>query len=98
MNTPPDKSRAGEAELRFKRSLSAEEACRDINPTKAPPGMPTARWRESSQRGRRESKTLGWYRGHHAGVWDSYIALRKKFPKAAEALRESYGMNKREEI
>lgn len=44
------------------------------------------------------SISLGFLRGRHAGVFDSYKTLRKAFPKAAQALLDAYGMNKKGEI
>ena len=39
------------------------------------------------------SVELGWYRGHHEGLYDSYKALRRKYPEAAKVLLEKFGMN-----
>lgn len=36
--------------------------------------------------------SLGWYRGHQAGVYDAYRTLKKRYPGAAKALLDAYGM------
>jgi len=42
--------------------------------------------------------TLGWYRGHHAGIHSAYLTLKKDYKEAAEALLEAYGMDKKGNI
>lgn len=75
------------------RSISASKALRDINPTPAPHGVPTARWRAGNSQGRREDKTLAWYRGHHAGVYDAALTIQRRYPRVAAALLRAFGMN-----
>lgn len=40
------------------------------------------------------SVSLAWYRGKHAGQYDGYKALRRKFPAAAAHLLKHFGMNR----
>lgn len=37
---------------------------------------------------------LGWHRGHHSGIHDAYLTLRKAYPKAALALLDAFDMDK----
>ncbi len=37
---------------------------------------------------------LAWLRGQHAGVFDAYLALKRKFPEAAEFLLGKFNMNR----
>lgn len=36
---------------------------------------------------------LGWYRGHHSGIYDASRVIKEQFPQAAEALLEHFNMN-----
>lgn len=35
---------------------------------------------------------VAWFRGHHAGVFDAYCALRHAYPGAARALLVKFSM------
>lgn len=72
-------------------SISESDALADINPRKAPPGIPQALY----SRGRGvHSQSLGWHRGRQAGIHSAYLTLQKAYPKAAAALIEAFGMDK----
>lgn len=73
-------------------SISASDALHDINPSRAPHGIPTARWRRGAQPGRREDKSLAWYRGHHAGVYDAALTIKQHYPRVAAALLRAFSM------
>lgn len=36
---------------------------------------------------------LAWYRGHHAGIYDAFLTLKKQHPRIAKHLREAFNMN-----
>ena len=80
--------------MRFVKVSDARKALKDINPRPAPKGMPTARWREGEPSGYREDKTLAWYRGHHAGIWDAYLTIKAEHPRVAEKFRKAAGLTK----
>ena len=85
--------------MKLKSATDPESALRDINPSLMPAvlGLPTARWRRSHEEGRREDKTLAWYRGRHAGLYDAYLMLKADHPRVAEAFRKACGFNARGE-
>lgn len=37
---------------------------------------------------------LAWYRGHQGGIHDAYLAIRRKYPEAAKAILEEFGMSR----
>lgn len=79
--------------LRPVRRITPEEALVDIQPTPAPDGIPQQRWNLGMPQGKREGKALGWYRGHQAGVHDSYMTLKNRHPKAAKDLILAFRMD-----
>ncbi len=82
------------SKLRRKMGITPEKALHDLNPTPAPHGYPTVRWARGMPEGRREGKTLAWYRGRQAGIYDAYLTIRRRYPQAAKDLIEAYDMNK----
>lgn len=38
---------------------------------------------------------IGFYRGKQAGNHEAYMAIKKKFPKAAQAILDEFSMNKK---
>jgi hypothetical protein len=80
--------------MRRVRDTDAREAVADMEAGRPPKGMPMARWRAGAASGRREGKQLAWYRGHHAGIYDSYLTVKTKYPRVAEELRRCFGLNK----
>ncbi len=75
--------------MRLARSITAEEACKDINPRKAPRGTPQMLYRRAGQ----QSQNLGWYRGHQAGLYDAYLTLKAEHPRIAEKFRKAAGLD-----
>lgn len=47
-----------------------------------------------SRRGRDSGTALGWYRGQQLGWYEAYKAIRKKYPEAAQAILDHFGLNK----
>lgn len=80
--------------MRAVSATNCEDAIADISPSRPLHGIPMARWADGMPRGRRESKRLPWYRGHHAGIYDAYLTLKKKYPKIAEEFRKAFRMDK----
>lgn len=36
---------------------------------------------------------LAWSRGHHSGLYDAYLTLKKKYPRVAEEFRKAAGFD-----
>lgn len=36
---------------------------------------------------------LAWLRGHHAGAYEAYLAVRKEHPEAAEIILKKFCLN-----
>ncbi len=41
---------------------------------------------------------VAWYRGMQGGVFEVYKFLKKRYPEAAQAILDEWGMNKRGNI
>lgn len=79
--------------LKAKYGMSEREATQDIRRHYIPHPLMRHKVRTSPSEAAGNA-TLGWYRGHHGGVYSAYLTLRKQFPKAANALLEAFGMDK----
>lgn len=80
--------------MRRSRDIEVQDAVADLSPSRPPPGIPYARWAAGMPAGRREGKQVPWYRGHQAGIHDSYLTLKTKYPRIAEEFRRCFGIEK----
>ena len=62
----------------------------NLGPTAAPHGVPQLRWARGMPEGRRENKSLAWYRGQQSGHIDAVLNLQKMgYTRAAKRLHKS---------
>ncbi len=80
--------------VKLVKQITADEGCTGLNPSPAPPGISQARWSKSMEAGRREDKSVAWYRGHQAGMHDAYLTIKQEHPRIAEKFRKCAGFNK----
>lgn len=76
--------------LRPVSSITEHEALADIRGPPPPPGVPMARWRG---RVRGSAEGLAWHRGHHTGVYDAALTIRKRYPRVAKQLLDAFKMD-----
>ena len=82
--------------MTMKSARGTERDVDDLGPSRAPRGMPQARWSRGMQEGRRESKHLAWYRGQQSGHMYEVLALQKMgYTLAAKRLQKSLGLDDR---
>ncbi len=71
------------------RATDVDDALADVNPTKAPRGVSQRAW----YKGRPPSQSLGWHRGHQAGLHDAFLTVNQRYPRVAKQLREAFGLD-----
>jgi len=83
--------------LRCKRGTEQDVA--DLGPSRPPRGVPMARWARGMPEGRREGKSLAWYRGQQSGRIDAILTLQKwGFTRIANRLQKLYNFNDKGDI
>ena len=84
--------------MKLMKCTSVEDALDSIRPKaqrRAPSGVPQRVWNKGHGVGYED---LAWYRGHHAGLYDAYLTLKKKYPDVAEEFMKAVGFNERGEF
>ena len=81
--------------MKLIRNMSIEDGVDGIIPKKARHRIPGQLQHKNIAMRNAGRIDLGWMRGHHSGLYDAYLTLKKKYPLVAEEFRKACGFNER---